>query len=299
MIKPSGSMMCQGMRKEIQTKGIIGDSIHYDALGDMQEFIKMFVGLISRQTMKLARFMDLLNHIILQSKIVDKVDKSIRSWRGRKCIIVVNWCDQKGVSKSVFGSSKSSEEVGVLQNVHLQVGGAIVGEQYNKEYLEKVAKHQRYLASEGGSDLDSPTPKPAKATKKSKPSAPKAVLRPPVIKPASSQQPKPKHAPAKSQEKKLKLVMETSDKPSPAKRSKSGLVTKRRKPTSSLRSVDESVDKGIPEKEPRFDNEEAGIQRVVEESLKSVHDSLRVTLPPVVIREPDSRKFQPLLEVHG
>nr|GEY83214.1 hypothetical protein [Tanacetum cinerariifolium] len=148
-----------------------------------------------------------------------------------------------------------------------------------------------------GSDPDSPAPKPAKATKKSKPSAPKADLRPPVTKPASSQQPKPKHAPAKSQEKKCKLVMETSDKPFLARRSKSGLVTKRCKPTNSMRSVDESVDEGIPENEPRFDDEEADIQRVVEESLKSVHDAPRGPLPPMVIREPDSGKFKPLLEV--
>nr|GEZ08992.1 hypothetical protein [Tanacetum cinerariifolium]GEZ19095.1 hypothetical protein [Tanacetum cinerariifolium] len=37
----------------------------------------------------------------------------------------------------------------------------------------------------------------------------------------------------------------------------------------------------------------------VEESLKSVHDALRDPLPPVVIREPDSEKFQPLPEVQG
>nr|GEV40971.1 Gag-Pol polyprotein [Tanacetum cinerariifolium] len=74
-------------------------------------------------------------------------------------------------------------------------------------------------------------------------------------------------------------------------------VTKRRKPTSSLRSVDESVDEGIPKKEPRFDDEEADIQRAVEESLKSVHDAPRGLLPPMVIKEPDSGKFQSLLEV--
>nr|GEX69194.1 E-beta-farnesene synthase [Tanacetum cinerariifolium] len=140
----------------------------------------------------------------------------------------------------------------------------IQGEQYYKEYLEKVAKYQRYLASEEGSNPDSPAPKPAKATKKSKPSAPKANIRPPVTKPASSQQPKPKPAPAKSQEKKRKL--------------------------------DESVDEGIPEKEPTFYDEEADIQRVVEESLKSAYDAPRGPLPPVVIREPDFRKFQPLPE---
>nr|GEV88848.1 retrovirus-related Pol polyprotein from transposon TNT 1-94 [Tanacetum cinerariifolium] len=126
-----------------------------------------------------------------------------------------------------------------------------------------------------GRDPDSPAPKPAEATKKSKPLAPKPDLRPPVTKPASSQQPKPKPAPAKSQEKKRKLVPETSNKSSPAKRSKSGLVTKRGKPTSSLSLVDEFVDEGILEKEPRFDDEEADIQRAVEESLRSVHDAPR------------------------
>nr|GEZ09477.1 copia protein [Tanacetum cinerariifolium] len=179
-----------------------------------------------------------------------------------------------------------------------------LGEQYYKEYLEKVAKHQRYLVGEEGSDPDSPAPKATKATKKSKPSAPKAV---PVTKPAaakasistSSQQPKPKLAPAKNHEKKRKLVMETSDEPSPAKISKHGLVTKRRKPTSSLSLVDEFVDEGIPEMEPRFDDEESDMQRAVEESLKSVHDSHRGPLLSVVFREPDSEKFQPLLEVQG
>nr|GEV71616.1 hypothetical protein [Tanacetum cinerariifolium] len=99
--------------------------------------------------------------------------------------------------------------------------------------------------------------------------------------------------------KKRKLVTETSDKPSPARRSKSGLVTKRRKPTSSLRSVDESVDEGILEKEPRFDDEEADVQRALEENLKSVYDAPQGPLPLVVIREPESGKYQPLPEVQG
>nr|GEZ09742.1 hypothetical protein [Tanacetum cinerariifolium] len=111
-----------------------------------------------------------------------------------------------------------------------------------------------------------------------------------------AQQPEPKPAPAKSQGKKCKLVTKTSDKPSPAKRSKPGLVTKRRKPTSSLRSVDEFVDEGISGKEPRFDDEEANIQRAVEESLKSVYDAPRGPLPLVVIREPESGKYQLLPE---
>nr|GFC52608.1 hypothetical protein [Tanacetum cinerariifolium] len=75
----------------------------------------------------------------------------------------------------------------------------IQGKSYYQEYLAKVAKQQRYLAGETGSDHDSLIPKPTKTTNKSKPSAPKADLRPPVSKQASSQQPEPKPAPAKSQ----------------------------------------------------------------------------------------------------
>nr|GEW26067.1 hypothetical protein [Tanacetum cinerariifolium] len=200
-----------------------------------------------------------------------------------------------------FSAKGTKQEVFRMPISNELITADIRGKQYYKEYLEKVAKHQRYLAGEERSDPDSPAPKPAKATKKSKTLAPKAS---PVTKPAaakvsestSSQQPKPKPAPAKTQEKKRKLVTETSDEPSPAKRSKPGLVTKRRKPTSSLRFIDEFVDEGIPEREPRFDDEEADMQMAVEESLKSVHDAHRGPLSPVVFKEPDSGKFQPLPE---
>ncbi|GKC59365.1 hypothetical protein Tco_1086963, partial [Tanacetum coccineum] len=40
-------------------------------------------------------------------------------------------------------------------------------------------------------------------------------------------------------------------------------------------------------------------QKAVEESLKDVHTAHQGPLPPVVIREPESGKFQPLPEVHG
>nr|GEV98120.1 hypothetical protein [Tanacetum cinerariifolium] len=177
---------------------------------------------------------------------------------------------------AVFSAKGTKWEVFGMPILNELITADIRGKQYYKEYLEKVAKHQRYLTDEERSDPDSPAPKPAKATKKSKPSAPKAA---PVTKPA--------------------LVMETSNEPSPAKRSKSGLVTKRRKPTSSLRLVDEFFDKGIPEREPRFDDEEADMQRAVEESLKSVHDVHQGPLLPVVFKEPDCGKFQPLPEVQG
>nr|GEZ25674.1 hypothetical protein [Tanacetum cinerariifolium] len=125
------------------------------------------------------------------------------------------------------------------------------------------------------SDPDSPASKPTKTAKKSKPTVPKTDLRAPVSKPASTKQPKPKPAPAKTQGKKRKLVTEISDKPSQARKSRPSLVSKRRKPISSLRSVDEFVAEDIPEKEPRG------------------------PLPPVVIREPESRKYQSLPEVPG
>ncbi|GJW96564.1 hypothetical protein Tco_0178372 [Tanacetum coccineum] len=174
-----------------------------------------------------------------------------------------------------FSAKETKREVFRMPILNDLITADIRDGQYYNEYLEKVAKHQRYLAGEEGSDPDSLAPKPAKATKpeatrKSKPSAPKAT---PITKPAtakaskytSSQQPKPKPVPAKPQEKKGKL----------------------------------SVDEGIPENEPRFDDEEADMQRSVEESLKDVHAAHQGPLPPVVFREPDSRRRQPLPEVQG
>nr|GEV17789.1 hypothetical protein [Tanacetum cinerariifolium] len=99
--------------------------------------------------------------------------------------------------------------------------------------------------------------------------------------------------------KKCKLVMKISDKPFPARKSRPGLVSKRHKPINSLRSVDESIAEGIPKKEPRVDDEEADVHRALEESLKSIHDAPRGPLLPVVIREPESGKYQPLPEVQG
>nr|GEW67176.1 hypothetical protein [Tanacetum cinerariifolium] len=51
--------------------------------------------------------------------------------------------------------------------------------------------------------------------------------------------------------------------------------------------------------EPRVDDEEADMQRVLEESLKSIYDAPRGPLPSVVIMEPESGKSQPLPEVQG
>ncbi|GKB52515.1 retrovirus-related pol polyprotein from transposon TNT 1-94 [Tanacetum coccineum] len=68
----------------------------------------------------------------------------------------------------------------------------------------------------------------------------------------------------KEQGKKRKLVKETFDVASLAKRTKAGTVTKKRMPKSSLQLVDE----GVPEKEPVHDDEETNLQRALELSLK-------------------------------
>ncbi|GJU68112.1 hypothetical protein Tco_1254371 [Tanacetum coccineum] len=137
----------------------------------------------------------------------------------------------------------------------------IRGADYYDAYLEKVAKHQRYFAGEEVSDPDSPAPKPAKSTK------PKAK--------------------------------ETTEATPPAKRDKVRKVAKKQTLKRSQQLVDEFVDEGIPFTEPGFGNLEADTQRAIEESLKDAHGAPRGPLPPVVFRETDTGKFQPLPEVEG
>ncbi|GJX23970.1 hypothetical protein Tco_0228415, partial [Tanacetum coccineum] len=138
----------------------------------------------------------------------------------------------KGTKREVFGMPISND----------LITDDIRGKQYYNAYLEKVAKHQRYLA---GEDTTKSTP---------------------------SQPPIPKHAPAKPQEKKRKQALDVAEAPSQAKRSKA---------------------------EPKVDDEEAIMQKVLEESIKDAYPAHRGPLPPVVFREPDFGKLQPLPEVYG
>nr|GEW00546.1 retrovirus-related Pol polyprotein from transposon TNT 1-94 [Tanacetum cinerariifolium] len=131
---------------------------------------------------------------------------------------------------------------------------------YYQEYLENVAKHRRYLAGETGSDQDSPASKPTKPARKPKSTAPKAPPRPSVSIPATSAQPAPTSTPAKPQEKKRKIR--------------------------SLKSVAVSKAEDVPAMEPQ-------------ESMKTAYAPPRGSLPLVVIREPESGKYQPLPEVPG
>nr|GEW24078.1 hypothetical protein [Tanacetum cinerariifolium] len=199
----------------------------------------------------------------------------------------------------VLGYLKFSAKVTKREVFRMPIPGSLITAEiqeasYYQEYLANMAKHRRYLAGETGSDPDSPVTKPTKPARKPKSTAPKAPLRPSVSIPVTSAQPEPTSAPAKTQEKKLKPTTHISGKPSKATKSKYSFVSKKRTPISTLKSVDESVAEAVPTKESQVD---ADMQRELEESLKIMYDVPRGPLPPVVIREPESGKYQPLLEV--
>nr|GEW14429.1 hypothetical protein [Tanacetum cinerariifolium] len=103
---------------------------------------------------------------------------------------------------------------------------------YYDEYQEHVAKYQQYLDAEHGKAEEGGGTKSLKASKGTKPKAAKAIkpvgdkasthtsTQPPKLKPA------PTHPSKDVPEKKQNLVKDTPDEPSPAKRSKGGLVGK-------------------------------------------------------------------------
>ncbi|GJV15754.1 hypothetical protein Tco_1361077 [Tanacetum coccineum] len=157
----------------------------------------------------------------------------------------------KGSKREVFGMTIPNE----------LINDVIRGADYYDAYLEKVAKHQRYIAGEELSDLESPAPKPAKPTKQAKP---KATEQPAVSKTKAK---KSKPAPAKPRRRSL---------------------------------VDEFINEGVAAAKPSLeDTEEAILQKVLEESLTDAYPTQRGPLHPVVFRETNTRKFQPLPEVPG
>nr|GEW28380.1 putative mitochondrial protein [Tanacetum cinerariifolium] len=134
--------------------------------------------------------------------------------------------------------------------------------------LRFVGKDGREIFEEGGAteSLKAIKGTKTKAAKATKPVGDKASML------TSTQPPKPKPAPTQPSkavlEKKRKLVKETPDEPSPAKRSKGGLVGKIHKPRSPLKLVDEPSFKDVPVDEPAYNKEEANLQRALKLSLK-------------------------------
>nr|GEW13804.1 E-beta-farnesene synthase [Tanacetum cinerariifolium] len=148
---------------------------------------------------------------------------------------------------------------------------------YYQEYQENVAKHTGFLASESGSTQDLLTPKPAK----------------PARKPQSTVQ--------KNSSKSFNLISghRKNDKPAKAKRIKRSISRKTRQPRSSLKSMGASEAEEVPAEEPQVEDEDADYQKDMEESMKDAYALPKGPLPPVVIREPESGKYQPLPEVPG
>nr|GEZ98198.1 histone deacetylase 14 [Tanacetum cinerariifolium] len=165
---------------------------------------------------------------------------------------------------------------------------------YYREYLAKVIHHRKYLAGETGGVQNPPAPKPTQPARK-----PKAPTRPSISIPIASTQPAPTSAPAKSQENKRKQATETTDKPAKAKRIKHSISRMTRQPRSSSKSVGASEVEEVPAEEPQVADEDADYQKAVEESMKDAYALPKGPLPQLVIREPESGKYQPLPEVPG
>ncbi|GJV50645.1 retrovirus-related pol polyprotein from transposon TNT 1-94 [Tanacetum coccineum] len=155
----------------------------------------------------------------------------------------------KGTKREIFGMPIPND----------LVTDDIRGKQYYNAYLDKVAKHQRYLAGEDVSDPDSSAPKPTKGAKLKTTKKPTSTqLTKPKTKPSiakttkstPSQPPKPKPAPAKPHEKKRKRALDAAEAPSLAKCSKAGRVSKKR----TLQLRDEFINEGVPATEPRVDD---------------------------------------------
>nr|GEU68107.1 hypothetical protein [Tanacetum cinerariifolium] len=71
-------------------------------------------------------------------------------------------------------------------------------------------------------------------------------------------------------------------------KSKHGWVSKKR----SRKNVEASKTEEVPTVEPQVADEDADYQKVLEESMKDAYALPRGTLLPVVIREPESGKYQ-------
>nr|GEZ52176.1 integrase, catalytic region, zinc finger, CCHC-type, peptidase aspartic, catalytic [Tanacetum cinerariifolium] len=161
---------------------------------------------------------------------------------------------------------------------------------YYQEYLAKVTHHRKYLAGETGGIQNPSASKPTQPARK-----PKAPTRPSISIPVRSAQPAPTSAPAKLKKKKRKQTIITSDKPPKEKKSKHRWVSKKR----SRKNEDASKTEEVPMVEPQAADEDADYQKALEESMKDAYALPKGPLPPVVIREPESGKYQPLPEVQG
>nr|GEZ12691.1 E-beta-farnesene synthase [Tanacetum cinerariifolium] len=193
-----------------------------------------------------------------------------------------------------FSAKGTKSEVFRMPNPDSLITAEIQQATYYREYLAKVTHHRKYLVGETGGVQNPPAPKPTQPARK-----PKAPTRPSISIPVPSTQPAPTSALAKSQENKRKQATKTTDKPAKAKRIKHSFSRKTRQPRSSPKSVGASEAEEVPAEEPQVADEDADYQKAAKESMNDAYALPKGPLPPVVIREPESGKYQPLLEVPG
>nr|GFA01891.1 hypothetical protein [Tanacetum cinerariifolium] len=91
----------------------------------------------------------------------------------------------------------------------------------------------------------------------------------------------------------------TTDKPAKSKRIKRSVSHNTRQSRGSPKFVGALEAEEVPSEEPQVVEEDADFQKAVEESMKDAYALHKGSLPPVVIREPESGKYQPLPEVPG
>ncbi|GJZ49281.1 hypothetical protein Tco_0603471, partial [Tanacetum coccineum] len=181
------------------------------------------------------------------------IDYAERIWEEVVQSIQTFLTDRKNLATASRGKKKTAHLL--IPNVRFTK--LIIHHMKNKHNIHPRPEHGK--AKEGGATefYD--------ATKVTKPTTAK-VTKPAGNKtpnPTATQPPKPTPAPTQPSkavlEKKQKLVKETPDEPSPAKRLKGGLVGKRRKLKSPLKLVDEPSDEGVPIEDPAHTNEEADL----------------------------------------
>nr|GFC54281.1 hypothetical protein [Tanacetum cinerariifolium] len=161
----------------------------------------------------------------------------------------------------------SSEEAKVPPKTRLSTPPTHNGKHSRSSLLPGIpgecGQTRGFLAGETKSTQDLPAPKSAKPARKPQSTAQKAPPKPSISSQATSTQPAP-----------------TLSRGSP-------------------KSVGASKAEEVPAEEPQVADEDANFQKAVEEIMKDVYALPKGPLPPVVIREPESGKYQPLPEVPG
>ncbi|GKC58922.1 retrovirus-related pol polyprotein from transposon TNT 1-94, partial [Tanacetum coccineum] len=187
----------------------------------------------------------------------------------------LHYLHEESILNTLRFVGKDGREIFSMPILDALLTDEIKGAPYYGDYQEHVAKYQQFLDAKHGKAEERGATESSNATKVTKPKAAK-VTKPAgdkAPKPTATQLPKPKPAPTQPSkaisEKKQKLL------------------------------VDEPSDEGVPVEEPAHTDEEADLQRALELSLKEQAERTQGPARPVVLREPDSRKYQPLPKVQG